>query len=69
MKEGNIKKGETVVVSAAAGAVGSIVGQIAKIKGCKVIGIAGGKDKSDYVKNTLKFDECLDYKKEIFLMI
>ena len=66
LKEGNIKKGETVVVSAAAGAVGSIVGQIAKIKGCKVIGIAGGKDKSDYVKNTLKFDECLDYKKENF---
>lgn len=66
LKEGNIKKGETVVVSAAAGAVGSIVGQIAKIKGCKVIGIAGGKDKSNYVKNTLKFDECLDYKKENF---
>jgi NADPH-dependent curcumin reductase len=54
--------GETVVVSGAAGAVGSVVGQIAKIKGCKVIGIAGGKDKCDYVVNELGFDACIDYK-------
>ena len=66
LKEGSIKKGDTVVVSAAAGAVGSVVGQIARIKGCKVIGIAGGSKKCDYVKNTLKFDECLDYKNENF---
>jgi NADPH-dependent curcumin reductase len=54
--------GETVVVSGAAGAVGSVVGQIAKIKGCKVVGIAGGKDKCDYVVNELGFDACVDYK-------
>ena len=66
LKEGNIKEGDTVVVSAAAGAVGSVVGQIARIKGCKVIGIAGGSKKCDYVKNNLKFDECLDYKNENF---
>jgi NADPH-dependent curcumin reductase len=59
---GNPKEGETVVVSGAAGAVGSVVGQIAKIKGCKVVGIAGGKDKCDYVVNELGFDECVDYK-------
>ena len=69
LKEGSIKKGDTVVVSAAAGAVGSVVGQIARIKGCKVIGIAGGSKKCDYVKNTLKFDECLDYKNENFLAL
>ncbi len=54
--------GETVVVSGAAGAVGSVVGQIAKIKGCKVVGIAGGKEKCDYVVNELGFDACVDYK-------
>lgn len=59
---GQPKEGETVVVSGAAGAVGSVVGQIAKIKGCKVIGIAGGKDKCDYVINELGFDACIDYK-------
>jgi NADPH-dependent curcumin reductase CurA len=59
---GQPKEGETVVVSAAAGAVGSIVGQIAKIKGCRVVGIAGGKDKCDYVVNELGFDACVDYK-------
>jgi len=53
-----------VLVSAAAGAVGSIVGQIAKIKGCKVVGIAGGKEKCDYVINELGFDGCIDYKNE-----
>jgi len=59
-----IKKGETVLVSAAAGSVGSLVGQIAKIKGCKVIGIAGGEDKCNYVKQELGFDGCIDYKNE-----
>tara|TARA_B100000575_G_scaffold165587_1_gene132411 strand:- start:590 stop:1591 length:1002 start_codon:yes stop_codon:yes gene_type:complete len=59
-----IKKGETVLVSAAAGSVGSLVGQIAKIKGCKVIGIAGGEEKCNYVKQELGFDGCIDYKNE-----
>ena len=56
--------GETVVVSAAAGSVGSIVGQIAKIKGCRVIGIAGGRQKCDWVRDELGFDDCIDYKGE-----
>ena len=56
------KAGETVVVSAASGAVGSVVGQIAKLKGCRAIGIAGGKAKCDYVVNELGFDACIDYK-------
>ena len=60
---GDPKPGETVVISAAAGAVGSIAGQIARIKGCKVIGIAGGEKKCDYLKNDLLFDEAIDYKK------
>ena len=64
LEVGKIKEGETVLVSAAAGAVGSIVGQIAKIKGCKVVGIAGGKEKCDYVVNELGFDGCIDYKNE-----
>jgi len=59
---GKPKAGETVVVAAASGAVGSAVGQIAKIKGARAIGIAGGKDKCDYVKNELGFDECLDHR-------
>jgi NADPH-dependent curcumin reductase len=59
---GKPKPGETVVVSAASGAVGSIVGQIAKIKGCRVVGIAGGAEKCAYVKNELGFDACVDYK-------
>ncbi|MDO6425866.1 NADP-dependent oxidoreductase [Thalassotalea sp. 1_MG-2023] len=58
---GQPKPGETVVVAAATGAVGSLVGQIAKIKGCKVVGIAGGKEKCDYAVNTLGFDACLDH--------
>ena len=62
-----VKKRETVLVSAAAGSVGSIAGQIAKIKGCKVIGIAGGKDKCNYVVNELGFDACIDYKNESVL--
>jgi NADPH-dependent curcumin reductase len=56
------KEGETVLVSAASGAVGSVVGQIAKIKGCKVIGLAGSDEKCDYVINELGFDDCINYK-------
>lgn len=59
---GKPKAGETVVVAAASGAVGSAVGQIAKVKGARAVGIAGGKDKCDYVKNELGFDECLDHR-------
>ena len=54
--------GETVVVSAASGAVGSIVGQIARIKGCRAVGIAGGPEKCRAVRETLGFDDCIDYK-------
>ncbi len=61
---GKIKAGDIVLVSGAAGAVGSIVGQIAKIKGCRVIGIAGGKEKCDYIVNELGFDDAIDYKSE-----
>ncbi len=56
------KEGETVVVSAASGAVGSAVGQLAKARGCRVVGIAGGPDKCAYVAGELGFDACLDYK-------
>lgn len=59
---GQPKAGETVVVAAASGAVGSIVGQIAKLKGCHVIGIAGGEKKCAYVKDELGFDACLDHR-------
>jgi hypothetical protein len=59
---GKPKAGETVVVSAAAGSVGSIVGQIAKIKGCHVVGIAGGKDKCNWLTSELGFDAAVDYK-------
>ena len=59
---GQPKAGETVVVSAAAGAVGSFVGQIAKIKGCRVIGIAGGEPKGRWLVEELGFDQALDYK-------
>ena len=52
------------MVSAAAGSVGSIVGQIAKIKGCRVIGIAGGKEKCEWLINELGFDAAVDYKAE-----
>ena len=56
------KAGETVAVSAASGAVGGIVGQLAKAKGCRVVGVAGGRDKCDYVVRELGFDACIDYK-------
>jgi NADPH-dependent curcumin reductase len=59
---GQPKAGDTVVVSAASGAVGSIVGQIAKIKGCRAVGIAGGPEKCAYVVKELGFDACVDYK-------
>jgi len=56
------KAGQTIVVSAASGAVGSAVGQLAKSRGCRAVGIAGGADKCGYVKNELGFDACVDYK-------
>ena len=56
------KVGETVVVSAASGAVGSVVGQLAKARGCRAVGIAGGPDKCGYVTGELGFDACIDYK-------
>ncbi|HYC05549.1 MAG TPA: NADP-dependent oxidoreductase [Azospirillaceae bacterium] len=62
MDIGEPKAGETVVVSAASGAVGSVVGQLAKARGCRAVGIAGGKDKCDYVVNELGFDVCVDHK-------
>jgi len=64
LEVGKINEGDIVLVSGAAGAVGSIVGQIAKIKGCTVIGIAGGKSKCDYLVNELGFDAAIDYKSE-----
>ena len=64
MEVGLPKAGETVVVSGAAGAVGQTVGQVAKIKGCRVVGIAGGKAKCDWVVNELGFDACIDYKND-----
>jgi NADPH-dependent curcumin reductase len=59
---GHPKQGETLVVAAASGAVGSVVGQIAKLKGCRVIGIAGGAPKCRFVKEELGFDQCLDHR-------
>lgn len=62
MEFGKPKSGETIVVSAASGAVGSLVGQISRIKGCKVIGVAGGSTKCDYVVNELHFNSCLNHR-------
>ena len=62
LEVGKAKAGETVVVSAAAGSVGSIVGQIGRIKGCRVVGIAGGKDKCGWLTAELGFDAAVDYK-------
>ena len=59
---GDPKPGETVVVSAASGAVGAVVGQIAKIKGCRVVGVAGGPEKCRYVVEDLGFDACVDHR-------
>jgi NADPH-dependent curcumin reductase CurA len=61
---GQPKPGETVVVSAAAGAVGSVVGQIAKIQNCRAVGIAGGAEKCRYIVDDLGFDAAIDYKSE-----
>src|SRR5438093_1039221 len=61
---GQPKAGETVVVSAASGAVGAVVGQLAKLKGCRAVGIAGSKEKCDYVVGGLGFDACVNYKTE-----
>jgi NADPH-dependent curcumin reductase CurA len=63
---GQPKAGETVVISAAAGSVGSIVGQIAKIKGCRVVGIAGGEEKGRWLTGELGFDAAVDYKNPEF---
>ncbi len=64
LDKGQPKEGDIVLVSGAAGMVGSLVGQIARLKGCTVIGIAGGKDKCEYIKNELGFDFAIDYKTE-----
>jgi NADPH-dependent curcumin reductase CurA len=61
---GRLKEGDTVLVSGAAGAVGSIVGQLAKIKGCRVVGIAGGADKCAWLTGELGFDAALDYRQD-----
>lgn len=62
LRVGEPKAGETIVVSAAAGSVGSLVGQIARIKGCRVIGVAGGAEKCAWLKSELGFDDAVDYK-------
>jgi NADPH-dependent curcumin reductase len=62
LEVGQPKAGDTVVVSGAAGAVGQTVGQLAKVKGCRVVGIAGGPDKCEWVVKELGFDACIDYK-------
>ena len=66
LKIGEPKPGETVVVAAASGPVGATVGQIAKIKGCRVVGIAGGAEKCAHVVNNLGFDACIDHKADDF---
>jgi NADPH-dependent curcumin reductase CurA len=58
---GQLKDGESVVVSAASGAVGAVVGQIAKLKGCRVVGVAGAPEKCDYVTGELGFDACVSH--------
>ena len=63
---GQPKEGETLVVAAASGAVGSAVGQIAKIKGCRAVGVAGGPEKCRYVTEELGFDACVDHRAEDF---
>ena len=62
LEVGKPRSGETLVVAAASGAVGSVVGQIARIKGLRSVGIAGGPEKCRYVREDLKFDDCIDYK-------
>jgi len=64
---GQPKKGETLVVAAATGPVGATVGQIGRLKGCRVVGVAGGSEKCDYAKKVLGFDACLDHKSSDFV--
>ncbi|KDN87225.1 NADP-dependent oxidoreductase [Kitasatospora cheerisanensis] len=64
LEVGALREGETVVVSGAAGAVGSLVGQIAKVKGCRVVGIAGGADKCAWLTGELGFDAAIDHRSE-----
>jgi len=66
---GQPKSGETVVVSAASGAVGAVVGQLAKLHGCRAVGIAGSDDKCDYVVDELGFDACVNYKTEALVPV
>ena len=66
MHIGQPKEGETLVVAAASGAVGSVVGQVGKLKGLKVVGVAGGPDKCRYVVDELGFDACVDHKSDTF---
>ncbi len=66
LKIGEPKEGETVVVAAASGPVGATVGQIAKIKGCRVVGVAGGSQKCQHVVENLGFDACIDHKADDF---
>ena len=66
MNIGQPKPGETLVVAAASGAVGSVVGQLAKLKGCRAVGIAGGEQKCQYVVNELGFDACVDHRRGDF---
>ena len=62
LEVGKPREGDTVLVSGGAGAVGSVVGQVAKLKGCRVVGIAGGPEKCAYMRDTLGYDEVIDYK-------
>lgn len=66
LKIGEPQPGETLVVAAASGAVGSVVGQIAKLKGCRIVGIAGGPEKCRYVADELGFDACVDHRDPAF---
>lgn len=66
LRVGKPEPGETVVVSAASGAVGGVVGQIARIHGCRAVGVAGGRTKCDYVVDELGFDACVDYRADGF---
>jgi hypothetical protein len=61
---GQPRAGETVVVAAATGAVGSVVGQVARIKGCRAVGVAGGREKCEFAVRTLGFDACIDHREE-----
>src|SRR5471030_664893 len=69
MDIGQPKAGETLVVAAASGAVGSVVGQVAKLKGCRVVGVAGGKEKCRYVTEILGFDACIDHRDANFAQL